>query len=93
MADRAPFKSVTTDYIGIRKRAEELGFIKPSVEEKSAPVESNAPINVPEHDENWADYSCGLNVGSAELVERELYILRSRGLLTSDEIAFLDLYR
>ena len=48
---REPFKSGVTNYSDIRKRAEELGFIKPAEGtengvsiEKPAPVEPNAPI-------------------------------------------------
>ena len=50
---REPFKSGVTNYSDIRKRAEELGFIKPAEGaengvtlpvEKPAPVAPNAPI-------------------------------------------------
>lgn len=75
-----PFKSGTTDYIAIRKRMEELGLIKPVEPEKPAPVEPNAPINVPLAEDYLGCYGPWYtSIKSA--VERELEYLRSRGMI------------
>lgn len=95
MADnRAPFKSGVIDYDALRKRAEELGILKPPVEEKPAPVEPNAPIEPWVRDECY-DYGCGLRSadhygngpGVQEFIEtvrrvEEWYRAQAQGLLS-----------